>query len=187
MTLQDLGALGEVVGGFAVVVSLVYVAYQIRQSSRQIELNSRHVRAAMYHATNDSFFRWFSLLAQDQEVADLWLRGFRGETLSPDERVRYHALVSMLFFAYEGNFEQLKLGTIQRDTLRIAGPDIARLLGRPAVKSWWERQAPTSLTPEFREAIAVLVAEHQAAPGGAEGPGAVGGRPGEAGQEGIGP
>ncbi len=34
MTLQDLGSLGELVGGIAVVVSVVYLAIQIRHNTR---------------------------------------------------------------------------------------------------------------------------------------------------------
>jgi len=62
MTLQDLGALGELVGGLAVVLSLAYVAYQVRQNSRQIEQNSRHLEASMYLASGESFTRWWSLI-----------------------------------------------------------------------------------------------------------------------------
>ena len=167
MTLQDLGALGEVVGGVAVVVSLIYVAYQIRQSSHQIELNSRHIQASMYHATNDNFFRWFSLLAQDQELASLWRRGLQGEALSAEEKVRHHSLAAMLFLSWESNFEQLRLGTIQRDTLEVSRPNIVRLLASPTIKEWWAHQATTTLTPEFRDAIATLVTTERSGGGNA--------------------
>jgi len=74
MTVQDLGSMGEMVGGLGVVLSLIYVAYQIRQ-------NSRHIEASMYHATNDNFYQWFAQFAQDAEVSSLWLRGLGGEPL----------------------------------------------------------------------------------------------------------
>jgi hypothetical protein len=38
MTIQELGSLGELVGGFAVIVSLIYLAVQIRQNNRHLEL-----------------------------------------------------------------------------------------------------------------------------------------------------
>jgi hypothetical protein len=34
LTLQDLGSLGELIGGIAVVASLIYLALQIRQNTR---------------------------------------------------------------------------------------------------------------------------------------------------------
>ena len=41
MTLSDLGSIGEFVSSLAVVVSLIYVAIQIRQNSREVRLASR--------------------------------------------------------------------------------------------------------------------------------------------------
>jgi len=160
MTLQDLSAIGEVIGSIAVVISLIYLAYQIRQSSRQMEMNSRQLEASMYHATNDSFYRWYSLLAQDAALAALWRRALTEETiLSDDEAVRVNSLVSMLFLSYENNFQQLRIGAINRDTLQIARSNILSLMSSPVVQMWWKRQGERILTPEFRLAIESLVAD----------------------------
>ena len=150
MSLQDLGAIGEVVGAVAVVVSLIYVAHQIRE-------NSRHVRASMYYATNDAFYRWFAVLAGHPDLSELWLRAARGETLEPDEQMRLGSVAAMLFLAYENNYEQLKLGAIERDTLSLARSDITRLLSQPALQLWWQRRAPSTLTPEFRRAVEAML------------------------------
>jgi len=169
MDLQDLGAIGEVVGAIAVVVSLIYVAHQIRQSSRQIEQNSRHIEASMYHATNDSFYRWFAMLAQDASLAALWRRALADETtLTEDEMVRVNSLVAMLFLSYENNFQQLRLGVIERDTLEIARSNISVLMSRPVVQACWNRQGRRTLTPEFLLAIETLVADDRVARDGAE-------------------
>jgi len=159
MSFQDFGAIGEMVGGIAVVVSLIYVAYQIRQSSRQIEQNSRHLEASMYYATNDAFYRWFALLAQDADLAALWRRALAGETLTPDETTRVHSLIAMLFLSYENNFQQLRLGAVKRDTFEIARSEISTLMSRSVVRAWWQRQGQRTLTPEFRRAIDSLVSE----------------------------
>ena len=47
MTLQDLGNIGELVGGFAVVISLIYLAIQVRQNTQQMQENSRVSRLLM--------------------------------------------------------------------------------------------------------------------------------------------
>ena len=159
MTLQDLGALGEVIGAVAVVVSLVYVAHQIRQSSSQIELNSRHIQASMYHETNVGFVRWMSMLAQDESLANIWYRGIREGELTPEETLRFNFALAALMVNYEGNFEQLKLGTIERDTLKISGRTIIRALSSPMGRVWWSREAPTVLTSEFRAAVDELLVD----------------------------
>ena len=37
MTIQELGALGELIGGAAVIATLIYLAVQVRQSTQSIE------------------------------------------------------------------------------------------------------------------------------------------------------
>ncbi len=51
-TIQDLGAIGEFVSAFAVVVTLIYLALQVRQSTVQARLTS--IQAV--NASNDSAF-----------------------------------------------------------------------------------------------------------------------------------
>ena len=44
MTLENLGNIGEFVGALAVVLSLIYLAVQIRQNTHQIEENTEVTR-----------------------------------------------------------------------------------------------------------------------------------------------
>lgn len=153
MDLQGIGAIGELIGGVGVILSLIYVAYQIRQSSQQIEINSRHMQAAMYHQTGDAFSRWWALLAQNEHLAAIWARGLAGEELSRSERLRFYFLANMIFIAWENSWYQWKLGSVERDTLAITREGMRRVLESPAGARWWERLAPQTLTPEFRAAV----------------------------------
>lgn len=47
MTIQDWGALGEMIGGAAIIVSLIYVGVQLKQGNRE-------TKAATLQATLDS-------------------------------------------------------------------------------------------------------------------------------------
>lgn len=153
MTITELGAIGEIIGGVAVVISLIYVAGQIRQSAHQLEQNSRQIQASMYHATNDAFYRWFVLIAQDPTLGGLWFRGLRGDPVPEEERPRFNALLSALFLAYENNFQQEKLGSVDRGTLEISSPIIKQVLAQPAARNWWNSQAPAMFTADFRQVI----------------------------------
>jgi len=148
-----IGAIGDLIGGVAVVLSLLYVAYQIRQSSRQIELSSRNIEASTYHETGDAFSRWLTLVAADELLADLFLRGLAGEELPATEALRFHFLLNSLLIAYENNYHQVKIGSVQRDSLEVNAENLKRILGSPGGSRWWKRWAPETLTPEFRAAV----------------------------------
>jgi hypothetical protein len=153
MSLQDLGAIGDLVGGIAVVVSLVYLANQIRHSSRQMDQNSRQLEASMYVQTNDAFSRWWTLLAASPELSDLWLRGLAGEELGRRDGLRFRFLMGILWTAFENNFQQVELGAVRRNPLTISGRSLRRLLTSPGGERWWATEAADVLTPEFRAAV----------------------------------
>jgi hypothetical protein len=161
MTLQELGSVGELVGGLGVVFSLVYVAFQVRQNSKQIQQNSRHLEASMYHASGEGFNRWWSLIAQDEAVASLWQRGVAGEVLNQSERFRFNSMALMLFTVLENNFHQLQLGSHNRDTMGISRAKWVALLATPGGGEWWRRDARDSFTPEFVDAVEALIGKNQ--------------------------
>ena len=70
MNLEDLGNLGEFVSAIAVVVSLLYVATQIRQ-------NTSAVRSTSHQAVLDAAQRLSTTLMQHPEVASLVIKANR--------------------------------------------------------------------------------------------------------------
>jgi len=52
MSIMELGALGEFVGAFAVVFSLLYVAFQVRQNTPSINAEMIQSQVAKDHSTS---------------------------------------------------------------------------------------------------------------------------------------
>ena len=83
MTLQDLGDIGERVGAIGVVVSLVYLAIQIRQ-------NTRSVRSASFQEAIRDVIAITDALGTDEELSRIYWKGLADfESLEQDERRRY--------------------------------------------------------------------------------------------------
>jgi hypothetical protein len=96
MSLGDLANLGQVIGAIAVVVSLFYVAHQIRQ-------NTNAVRSATAQAVHEHFAKWYQLVAADAELSKIVATGLRDYgSLSEEERVRFIATF-MSFLSYSQN------------------------------------------------------------------------------------
>jgi hypothetical protein len=96
MTLDDLANLGQVIGALAVVISLIYVAYQIRQ-------NTNAVRSATAQAVHEHFSNWYNLVSADAELSRIAASGLRDyASLSEQERVRFVATF-MSFLSYSQN------------------------------------------------------------------------------------
>jgi hypothetical protein len=73
MNLNDLANLGQVIGVLAVVMSLFYVAHQIRQ-------NTNAIRSATAQTVHEHFAKWYHLVAADDELAQIVAKGLRVTT-----------------------------------------------------------------------------------------------------------
>ena len=72
MTLQDAGVIGDVVTSIATVVTLIYLAIQIRQNTHTMRVTSTTSHIESLGSTT-------LLLAQDRELSDIYFAGLSGE------------------------------------------------------------------------------------------------------------
>lgn len=108
MDWNAVGALGEIVGAAAVVVSLLYVGRQVKHSSTV-------TRVQGIQATNEKLFEWALLVGSDPGLAELMVRvettGCGPSDFLPAEAARvgylYHALLSLTHTLYERRSEGL--------------------------------------------------------------------------------
>ena len=103
MSIMELGALGEFVGSFLVLATLIYLVIQVHQTRRGIN-SSNFVNAThMFNHTNIA-------MVSDVELIDLWIRGCNEpETLGEVEAARYQLLLRAInnnFFALHGAYQE---------------------------------------------------------------------------------
>jgi len=141
-----LGALGEFVGGIAVVISLVYVGFQVRQ-------NSNSVRAASQIAIKQlSSEITTHLLAHG--MARIYIEGLKdSSSLPPEDRVRFHSLMLALFGAYEAAYFQSYYGTIPPELQEPASRQAQFHLRQPGVKQWWTGGGRARFSEKFVEEL----------------------------------
>ena len=103
MTLQDWGALGELIGGVAIIVSLLYVGMQVR-----------HGTHATRAATAQAFtYQYISALQplRDLEFAEIYWRGLRGlDDLEGSEKVVFMSFIATFLRIFEVFYYQDKDG-----------------------------------------------------------------------------
>ena len=99
MDITTLAAWGEFLGGIAVVVSLLYLASQIRQNSKLMRASSSAVTTEATNAVS-------RLIAEDAEAARLYWAGLadRG-SLSESDRQRLDPMLSMTIGAFAREYD----------------------------------------------------------------------------------
>ena len=146
MSLNDLANLGQIIGAVAVVISLFYVASQIRQ-------NTNAVRSATVQTVHEHFAKWYHLVAADDELAKIVANGLRDYTsLSEAERVRFVATF-MAFLSYTQNaFLKWREGLLASPLWLGWELVIMNLVCAPGGKAFWKDRA-YMFGDEFRRYI----------------------------------
>ena len=146
MNWQTVGAVSELVGAIAVVISLLYLARQIRDSSRIERLNARY-------AVSQALLSAFNRIDEDPELYRVWGAANSGEELDEEDLER----LGRFFYQY---FVQLSLAygysEIDPEIRARYEPNLVRFLQAAAVRSWWSRQREFFAEP-FRSEVDVLL------------------------------
>ena len=85
------GVIVEFAGLVIVVLSLFYLAKQIRQNSDALNRANDFARAGSIGDSNSLFVQVFSGLVADTEMASIYRRATSGGTLDEDESTRFAA------------------------------------------------------------------------------------------------
>lgn len=111
MNWEAIGAIGEIVGAIAVLVTLIYLAMQIRQNTYQ-------TRAA---ATQDTIHLWNEIsqaVLTDRSVAELIEKGNNNlSSLDPADRQRYSNYNMMIVRSAWAQDQRNKAGALEFDDL----------------------------------------------------------------------
>ena len=146
MDIMELGALGELVGGVAVIGSLIYVGLQVSQSNRMEMAES--IRAS----TRDYVSIFLRMDPRLIRAACL-----RFETLDDDDRQAVHQQMYSVLTITQTEFHLTRRGLSGDDAFDTNTRAIATLLRTPGIRHWWDAAAPlfeASFRDHLRDVIA---------------------------------
>ncbi len=140
MNWDAIGAISEAVGALGVIITLIYLATQIRQNSRTMDQHTSAVASAAEIAAADQNGRQYAMLAQDSELTDIIYRGNTGEELSPQEHVRYTSYWFASFVYCQNAFFHNERGHTGQSSWRIFDVGFSQYMTLPGVDAMWQLQ-----------------------------------------------
>jgi len=155
--LDALGNIGDFIGGFGVIVTIVYLAIQIRSNTESNRNNA-------YQGVVQNISSWTTAVAMDPEITRIVNAGtYDRSALDPDERSQFDLLYTSLFRHYENIHYQYTSGAIGRESW-IGWENRIRGTIRPAgIAEVWHDQR-LAFSPRFRRFMEDEPAEGEAAP-----------------------
>lgn len=142
MSLDDLGNLGEFVSALAVVVSVLYLAIQIRQ-------NTRSLRAQAHQSITTHIGELNRTIVEHEDVAEILERGLEDPTvLTPDEARRFNAYNSARFRHYDNLYYQYRVGVLEPSQWEGFSRMLRYHFMQAGLRRWWN-DSTAFYSPEF--------------------------------------
>lgn len=106
MTIQDWGAIGELVGGAAVIVTLIYLALQLRDNTRAVRLDTSHTVIAEFRGM-------FDMLSTCRELAEIVVAAATDpDSLTGADKLQYWTYNNSFMRAVENAYFQWSNGAL---------------------------------------------------------------------------
>ena len=161
MTLEDLGNLGDFLGGIGVVVTLLYLAVQMRHNSEQLRQNTKAVQSAAYQTAAQSIREYNSLWVPNRELAEVMWAAHDGlDALDDVDIMRLAGLTQTMFRSFENVFEQYRAGMITAEQWQGWRTLLRTILqrGRPH-REFWADGIHELYVSGFQQEVNSLLAE----------------------------
>jgi len=143
MNCDALGALAELVGALAVLLTLGYLAAQVRQ-------HNHGMKVAAKVAIDKQFAEYTDLLLNNLEILDLQVKGMSGTDLSEIERVQYSLLMQRMTWHFSSMHYQYRTQALVEDDWYESDRLTRWATLSPGYRSWWEKNA-VNFSPKFRD------------------------------------
>jgi len=132
MNIQDLGSFGEFVAAIATVVTLGYLAVQIR-------LNTKAQRNDSRLATTRLITEWHTAVMCDGELVRIFSAGFlEPDKLDSADRARFIWIVAAFMTRMEEMYTQHQAGLIEPKIWTQYRAVTASFLQNTILKEWWD-------------------------------------------------
>ncbi len=145
MSLSDLASIGSFISGVAVLVSLIYLALQVRQA----EKNQRAiVQQERVSRSSDQLFR-----LADPVLSRVWLKGLKSvDDLTDEEAFQFTLVTTAMLRSVEDAYFQHKLGLLDLGSLNNQVSPLRGVLTTASGVALWK-----SLRRNYDERFAALI------------------------------
>ena len=132
MNWDAIGAIGELIGGAAVIATLIYLAIQLRQSTKGI-------RAQSYYNVVSGKNALYRELGSNKELFNILSQGLAADP--PLDSITDGARAHLIFYAFMNEFETTyllyKADAVEEEIWLRDKAQMAGMIGFPGMINWW--------------------------------------------------
>ena len=146
MNWDALGAIAELIGSIAVIVTLIYLSVQLRH-------NTKSTRLVSSQALTTTFSDFLGQLSSDSETANIYLRGLKDDSeLTKEERFRFDTLILQMLRQADVHYHSFLEGAIPKGLWEVTEAGYMQVFSQPGARASWKRQSQF-FSAAFREHV----------------------------------
>ena len=148
--LSELVSIAEILGALAIVISLIFVGMQVRQSSEETALNTTAVRASAYQDLVAHVLTLNSDVYNNPQLAELVSRMLNGgEATSTTEAFQFQQVINFLLEHGDMAYYQYQIGNLDQERLNNIIGVVGNYSRAPYFQEIWEPIMQERIDPEF--------------------------------------
>lgn len=160
MNLATLGSVGEIVSGIAVLVTLVYLAYQTKISVRMHEQSMKDLQSQIFSQNADGWVDFFMQLSMNERLSSIVGKLQYAMPLEESEISSADFFLTGLFLRLENTQYQGAEGNMT-GVGSLLRKQVGVYSGSPDFSAWWLRAQHEGFTDWFVEAVNTILEPHE--------------------------
>ena len=144
MSLEQLSYAAQIVGTFGVILSLVFVGYQVRQNTATLQRNEHNSTMAQWTVIRMA-------IAENRDIGELMTSGLDGkQTLDSADQLRLEQLLAEYSWAAFHIWDRTRRGVFPKGTFEMTGGSLlCEVLDTPRGRAWWQSAKSVGFIPEY--------------------------------------
>ena len=130
--LSDWASIAEIVGGVAIVISLIYVGLQVSDSTRAVRSATANDAAAVT-------ISWYLEVGSDAQRSEIFFNGITNiESLSPEETYQFTMMLHAVMLAFQNAYYLSQEGTLDPEVQQSMTNVILSAKDGPGFQYYWD-------------------------------------------------
>ncbi len=136
---QLLGNFGEFIGAIAVVVSLIYIAIQVRRNTQQLANNEKTMLRTESSTAHEQWSNWRRMLITHPEVIKVRQKGMQDyASLDAHEEEQFYWMTSEMFYVINNMWERNEAGLAAVGLWDMNLKRANEFRDSPGGSEWWD-------------------------------------------------
>jgi hypothetical protein len=134
MTMLELGALGELIGGLAIIVSLIYVGVQVKDSAGA-------TRSAAANDATVAMQSWYLEMGSNRQASELWFNAMTAaKPLSTHDEFQFMMMMHAAMLGVQNSYLLNKEGTLDAEIREGITTAITAVKDLPGMERYWRQR-----------------------------------------------